>query len=50
MPNKSWTGKLVKHNELGSGVVIEENEDILTVAFKDKGIKKVAKKFLVFGS
>ncbi|MCL1902115.1 MAG: ATP-binding domain-containing protein, partial [Alphaproteobacteria bacterium] len=42
----SMVGKLVKHSELGSGVVIEENDDTLTVAFKDKGIKKVAKKFV----
>ena len=43
----SFIGKLVKHEELGQGVVIEESGDILTVAFKNKGIKKVAKKFLV---
>ncbi|MDR1207331.1 MAG: UvrD-helicase domain-containing protein [Rickettsiales bacterium] len=40
-------GKLVHHSDLGSGVVIEENGDILMVAFKDKGIKKVDKKFVI---
>ncbi|MCL2748915.1 MAG: UvrD-helicase domain-containing protein [Alphaproteobacteria bacterium] len=44
--SKSNVGKLVMHEELGSGVVIEENDDIMTVAFKDKGIKKVSKNFL----
>ncbi|MCQ2581658.1 MAG: UvrD-helicase domain-containing protein [Alphaproteobacteria bacterium] len=42
----SLVGKLVEHCELGAGVVIEEGTDILTVAFKNKGIKKVAKNFL----
>ncbi len=39
-------GKMVSHAELGSGVVIEESGDILTIAFKDKGIKKVTKQFI----
>lgn len=43
---KKLTGKLVVHNELGSGVVIEDNGDILTVAFKTRGIKKVARNFV----
>jgi DNA helicase-2/ATP-dependent DNA helicase PcrA len=42
----SMVGQLVNHNELGSGVVIEDGGDILTVAFKNKGIKKIAKRFL----
>ena len=44
------TGKLVSHADLGSGVVIEEDKsnDILTVAFGDKGIKKVKREFLQF--
>ena len=33
---------------MGRGVVIEENEGILTVAFRNKGIKKVAKQFVEF--
>jgi len=40
-------GKLVTHSDLGTGVVIEENGDILTVAFRNKGIKKVDKRFLI---
>ena len=44
----SRVGKLVSHSEMGSGVVIEDNGEILTVAFKTRGIKKVAQDFLVF--
>jgi DNA helicase-2/ATP-dependent DNA helicase PcrA len=45
--NDTMVGKLVSHPDLGSGVVIEENDgDIFTIAFKDKGIKKVARKFV----
>lgn len=39
-------GKMVSHSELGTGVVIEQGTDILTIAFKTKGIKKVAKNFV----
>ena len=46
--NISAVGKLVNHTEMGRGVVIEENESILTVAFRAKGIKKVAREFLEF--
>jgi hypothetical protein len=42
----SMVGKLVVHDELGSGVIIEDNGDVLTVAFKNRGIKKVARNFL----
>ena len=41
-------GKMVAHNEMGAGVVIAENGNILTVAFKNKGIKNVARDFLRF--
>lgn len=41
-------GKMVNHNEMGSGVVIGEENNILTVAFKTRGIKKVAKDFVKF--
>ncbi|MBQ2844816.1 MAG: UvrD-helicase domain-containing protein [Alphaproteobacteria bacterium] len=41
-------GKLVSHNELGAGVVIEDNGAILTIAFKTRGIKKVAREFINF--
>ena len=42
----TMVGKLVNHNEMGRGVVIEENENILTVAFNKTGIKKVARDFI----
>lgn len=45
---ESAVGKLVSHNELGAGVVIEDNGAILTIAFKTKGIKKVAREFVTF--
>lgn len=41
-------GRLVEHDEMGRGVVIEENDDILTVAFRARGIKKVARQFVKF--
>ena len=44
----SAVGRLVEHDEMGRGVVIEENEDILTVAFRARGIKKVARQFIAF--
>ena len=44
--NNTLKGKFVSHNELGSGVVIEDDGNILTVAFKNKGIKKVARQFV----
>lgn len=43
---KSIVGKLVEHSELGRGVVIESNGEILTVAFNRTGIKKVAESFV----
>ena len=39
-------GKMVSHSELGTGVVIEEGSGTLTIAFKNKGIKKVARDFV----
>ena len=44
----SSVGRLVEHDEMGRGVVIEENENILTVAFRTRGIKKVARQYLAF--
>ena len=44
--NNTLKGKFVTHAELGSGVVIEDDGNILTVAFKNKGIKKVARQFV----
>lgn len=46
--NDSMVGKLVTHDEMGGGVVIEQDGDILTVAFKNRGIKKVARGFVKF--
>ena len=42
----SMVGKLVVHTELGSGVVIEDSGAILTIAFKTRGIKKVARDYV----
>lgn len=39
-------GKLVTHSEMGRGVVIEENDRILTIAFNKIGIKKVDRNFV----
>jgi len=47
---KNAVGKLVSHGEMGRGVVIEDGGDILTVAFKNRGIKKVARSYLTFES
>lgn len=44
----SAVGKLVIHAELGSGVVIEDAGAILTIAFKSRGIKKVARDYIQF--
>lgn len=47
---KSAVGRLVAHVEMGRGVVIEDAGEILTVAFKERGIKKVARQYLSFES
>ena len=44
----SVVGKMVMHTEMGSGVVIAENGNILTIAFKTRGIKNVARDFVKF--
>ena len=44
--SESMVGKLITHSEMGRGVVIEQHDDILTVAFNRCGIKKVAKNFV----
>ena len=44
--SQGLVGKLVMHDELGRGVVIEERDDILTVAFNRAGIKKVVRNFI----
>lgn len=44
----STKGKMVSHPEMGMGVVIDESGDILTIAFKTRGIKKVARDYVKF--
>ena len=44
----SLIGKMVSHSEMGTGVIISEDGDIFTVAFKTRGIKKVARDFVKF--
>lgn len=46
--SESVVGKMVMHSEMGSGVVIAENDKTLTVAFKTRGIKNVARDFVKF--
>ena len=43
---ESLVGKMVQHVEMGTGVIIGENGDILTVAFKTRGIKNVQRNFV----
>lgn len=43
---QTLVGQLVSHDDLGGGVVIEDNGAILTIAFKSKGIKKVAREYV----
>lgn len=45
---ESVVGKMVMHNTMGAGVVISENENTLTVAFKKCGIKNVMRDFVKF--
>ena len=42
----SLVGKMISHSEMGTGVVIAENNDVLTVAFKTRGIKNVVRDFV----
>ena len=46
--SESVVGKMVKHTEMGTGVIIAENDKTLTVAFKTRGIKNVARDFVKF--
>ena len=41
-------GKMVEHEQMGTGVIIAENEKTLTVAFKKCGIKNVMREFVKF--
>lgn len=45
---ESAVGKMVEHDEMGTGVVISESGNILTIAFKTRGIKKVTRDFVKF--
>lgn len=45
---KNSVGRLVEHAEMGRGVVIEDAGDILTIAFRRTGIKKVARNYIIF--
>ena len=45
-PRKTLVGKMVKHTDYGTGVIIEEGTGILTIAFGSRGIKKIAKDFV----
>ena len=44
----SVVGKMVKHKTLGNGVVIAENGNVLTIAFKSKGVKNIVREFIEF--
>jgi DNA helicase-2/ATP-dependent DNA helicase PcrA len=44
--SENIVGKLIMHSEMGRGVVIESHDNILTVAFNQSGIKKVARDFI----
>jgi len=46
--SESVVGKMIMHNTMGPGVVIAENENTLTVAFKKCGIKNVMRDFVKF--
>lgn len=46
LPKTSLVGKLCNHPDLGRGVIIEEHDNIITVAFSGRGIKKVALDYL----
>ncbi len=45
-PRNTLVGKMAKHSEYGTGVIIEEGTGILTIAFGSRGIKKIAKDFV----
>lgn len=41
-------GKMIMHEQMGAGVVIAENGNTLTIAFKKSGIKNVMRDFVKF--
>ncbi len=36
-------GDKVRHNDFGEGVVVAQDDDVITIVFKQKGLKKLAK-------
>lgn len=44
--NNTLVGKMVTHREFGTGVVVSQDGDKLTVAFKTKGLKNVMRDFV----
>ncbi|MBO7053504.1 MAG: UvrD-helicase domain-containing protein [Alphaproteobacteria bacterium] len=44
--NNTLVGKMVAHREFGTGVVVSQDGDKLTVAFKTKGLKNVMRDFV----
>ncbi len=46
--SESIIGKMVMHDTMGTGVVISENGNTLTIAFKKCGIKNVMREFVKF--
>ena len=44
--NNTLVGKMVTHSEFGTGVVVAQDGDKLTVAFKTKGLKNVMRDFV----
>lgn len=45
-PRKTLVGRMARHSEYGTGVIIEEGTGILTIAFGSRGIKKIARDFV----
>lgn len=44
--NSTMVGQLITHEEFGHGTVIAQEGDILTIAFGNKGLKKIAKPYV----
>ncbi len=45
-PRKTLVGRMARHSEYGTGVIIEEGTGVLTIAFGSRGIKKIARDFV----
>jgi DNA helicase-2/ATP-dependent DNA helicase PcrA len=46
--SENVVGKMIMHEQMGAGVVIAENGNTLTIAFKKSGIKNVMRDFVKF--